>query len=232
MKTRGAGAASDGEDPVVAGSRPTDALPPLARANRPAPRLRSGVVPRPRLDQALEAGRDAALTLVAAPAGYGKTTAVRAWCASSNTALAWVTLDVGDNDPGRFWNYVATAVDRIRDGLGRRALHRLQVSGGAVETAIDELMNGIADFGSDLAVVLDDAQTVTDDNCLASVRYAIERLPPAGRLIVITRADPALGLARLRARGALAEVRADDLAFTVAETRTLLVDRAGLQLGD
>jgi LuxR family maltose regulon positive regulatory protein len=232
VKTVGPGAPSDGEDRVVAETRPTDVLPPLAEAKLAAPRQRSGIVQRPRLDQVLETGRDDALTLVAAPAGYGKTTAVRAWCANSNTALAWVTLDVGDNDPGRFWNYVATAVDRIRDGLGRRALHRLQVSGGSVETAIDELMNGIAAYGSDLAVVLDDAQTVTDADCLASLRYAIERLPPSGRLIVITRADPAVGLARLRARGALTEVRADDLAFTVAEARTLLIDRAGLQLGD
>jgi LuxR family transcriptional regulator, maltose regulon positive regulatory protein len=217
---------------VAGDSRPTDVLPPLAEAKLEAPRQRAGMVERVRIGQALEAGGDAALTLVAAPAGYGKTTAVRAWCASSETALAWVTLDSGDNDPVRFWTYVATAVDRIREGLGRRALHRLRVSGMSVETAIDELMNGIADYGRELAVVLDDAHTVTDADCLASIRYAIRRLPPTGRLIVITRADPALGLARLRAHAALAEVRADDLAFTAAEARALLVDRAGLQLED
>jgi LuxR family maltose regulon positive regulatory protein len=217
---------------VAGDSRPTDVLPPLAEAKLEAPRQRAGMVERVRIGQALEAGGDAALTLVAAPAGYGKTTAVRAWCASSETALAWVTLDSGDNDPVRFWTYVATAVDRIREGLGRRALHRLRVSGMSVETAIDELMNGIAEYGRELAVVLDDAHTVTDADCLASIRYAIRRLPPTGRLIVITRADPALGLARLRAHAALAEVRADDLAFTAAEARALLVDRAGLQLED
>jgi LuxR family transcriptional regulator, maltose regulon positive regulatory protein len=220
------------EDRLAADSQPADVLPPLAEAKLAAPRQRAGMVERLRIGQALEAGGDAALTLVAAPAGYGKTTAVRAWCASSDTALAWVTLDHGDNDPVRLWTYVATAVDRIREGLGRRALHRLQVSGMSVETAVDELMNGIAGYGRGLVVVLDDAHTVTDAGCLASLRYAIERLPPAGRLIVITRADPALRLARLRARAALAEVRADDLAFTAAEARALLVDRAGLQLGD
>src|SRR5450755_1637153 len=89
-----------------ADSRPADALPPLAEAKMAAPRQRAGMVARPRVVRALEDGGDAALTLVAAPAGYGKTTAVRAWSASSEMALAWVTLDAGDNDPGRFWSYV------------------------------------------------------------------------------------------------------------------------------
>ena len=187
---------------------------------------------RPRVMRALEAGADADLTLVAAPAGYGKTTAVRAWCAGTETAFAWVTLDAGDNDPARLWTYVATAVDRVRDGLGRRALQRLRVSGMAIEIVVDELMNGIAGFGHDLALVLDDLHVITDGRCLASIAYALERLPTTARLIVTTRADPELGLPRLRARGALAELRASQLSFTAAEARELLVDRAGLELDD
>ena len=217
--------------PIGADSAPVDALPPLAEAKLAAPRQRAGMVARPRIMRALEAGGDAALTLVAAPAGYGKTTAARVWCASSEMAAAWVTLDVGDNDPVRFWTYVATAVDRVREGLGRRALQRLRVSGTPLETAVDELMNGIAAFGPGVAVVLDDFHRVTDGECLASIRYALERLPATARLIVITRVDPALGLARLRARGALVEVRAGELSFTAAEARELLVDRGGLGLG-
>jgi LuxR family transcriptional regulator, maltose regulon positive regulatory protein len=207
-----------------------DELPPLAEAKLAAPRQRMGMVQRPRIERTLEARADTALTLVAAPAGYGKTTAVRAWCASSNAALAWVTLDVGDNDPARLWTYLATAVDRIREGLGRRALQRLRVPGMPIEPAIDELMNGIAGFASELALVLDDVQTVADNECLASIGYAIERLPATARLIVITRVDPALDLARLRARGALVELRARDLAFTAPEARELLVDRGGVRL--
>lgn len=195
-----------------------------------APRQRAGMVARPRIVRALGAGADAALTLVAAPVGYGKTTAVRAWSASSETALAWVTLDAGDNDPVRFWTYVATAVDRVREGLGRRALQRLRVSGMPVQTAVDELMNGIAAFGREVALVLDDVHTVTDSECLGSIEYALGRLPATARLIVITRADPALGLARLRARGALVELRSSELSFTAAEARELLVDRGGLDL--
>jgi LuxR family transcriptional regulator, maltose regulon positive regulatory protein len=217
---------------VPAGLRLTDQLPPLAEAKLAAPRQRRGLVPRPRLEHALEGGADAALTLVAAPAGYGKTTAVRAWAEHSGGALAWVTLDAGDNEPARLWTYVATAVDRIRNGLGRRAINRLRASATGVEVAVDEVMNGIAEFGQPFTLVLDDLQTVTDRECLASLDYAIERLPPSARLIVITRADPALGLARLRGRGALSEVRAADLAFTPTEARELLVDRAGLELDD
>ena len=93
---------------------------------------------------ALDVADDASLTLVAAPAGYGKTTAVRAWCSGVDAALAWVTLDVDDNDPVRLWWYVATAVDRVRRGLGQAALRRLSVPGSSIEDAVDELMNGIA----------------------------------------------------------------------------------------
>jgi LuxR family maltose regulon positive regulatory protein len=217
---------------VPSGLRLTHDLPPLAEAKLAAPRQRRGMVARPRVEDALDAGAEAALTLVAAPAGYGKTTAVRAWVEHSGSALAWVTLDAGDNEPVRLWTYVATAVDRIRNGLGRRAINRLHTPAAAVEVAVDEVMNGIAEFGHPVTLVLDDLQTVRDSECLASLRYAIERLPPTARVVAITRADPALELARLRARGALSEVRAHDLAFTAAEARELLVDRAGLELDD
>src|SRR5262245_55892100 len=213
-------------------TRSADVLRPLAEAKLSAPRLRPDLLPRPRVVDALDAGDGAALTLVSAPPGYGKTTAVRAWCAGTRTALAWVTLDARDNDPVRFWTYVATAVDRVRDGLGRGALQRLKAADAPIDGAVDELANGIAAFGERLVVVLDDAQAVTDAECNASVDQFLELLPAAARLVLITRADPALRLARLRARGALAELRADELAFTAAEARELLVAGAGLDLGD
>ena len=198
-------------------ARPADELPPLAEAKLAAPRLRAGMVQRPRVIQALDGGADAALTLVAAPAGYGKTTAVRAWCARSGTALAWVTLDAGDNDPTRFWTYIATAVDRIRDGLGRRALHRIHASGMPIETAVDELMNGIAAFADQLTLVLDDLVWVTNGQCLGWIAHAVAHFPVTARLILITPVDPALELGALRASGELVELRADDLAFRAAE---------------
>ena len=148
-----------------AGGRPdagADALPPFVEAKLAAPVMRRGTVDRPRIRRALDAGNDTRLTLVAASAGYGKTTAVRAWCATLDAAMAWVTLDTGDDDPVRLWRYVATAVDRVRPGLGRGALQRLAIPGGAVEDAVDELMNGITALGSELVVVLDDLHAVTN----------------------------------------------------------------------
>ena len=157
--------------------------------------------------------------------------AARAWHESAPGAVAWVTLEAGDNDPVRFWTYAAMAVERVRGGLGRGALRRLKSPGNPVESAVIELMNGIASFGAPLTLVLDDFQSITDLDCLDSIDYALEHLPPATRLMVMTRSDPSLNLARLRASGALAEVRASDLALTTEEARDLLVVRGGLSLG-
>jgi LuxR family transcriptional regulator, maltose regulon positive regulatory protein len=209
-----------------------DELPPLVESKLAAPRQRSGMIRRRRVMEILDRGADAAVTLVAAPPGYGKTTAVRAWCAESNTALAWVSLDVGDNEPARLWTYLATAVDRVRQGLGRRALKRLRGTGVALDVVVDEVMNGIAEFGGPITLVLDDLHTVIDSECMASLDLAIAHLPANARLIVITRADPALDIPRLRACGDLAELRQSDLAFTTGEARELLVERGGLDLAD
>jgi ATP/maltotriose-dependent transcriptional regulator MalT len=169
--------------------------------------------------------------LVAAPAGYGKTTAVRAWCAGRDSASAWVTLDASDNDPVRLWRYVATAVDRVREGLGRGALRRLGVAGAPVEVAVDELMNDAGTLGRELVLVLDDLDAVTSEECLSSIDHALGHLPSNVHLVLVTRVDPALRLARLRAAGELVEVRADELAFTPAEARELLVVLGRLELG-
>ena len=213
------------------GQGDADALPLLVEAKLATPGLRGGMVDRPRVRKVLEAGGDAVLTLVAAPAGYGKTTAVRAWCAVDGAGLAWVTLDAGDNDPSRLWRYVATAVDRVRPGLGRSALQRLNVAGTPIENAVDELMNAAGTYEDGLVIVLDDLHAVTDEECLASIDQALLHLPANVRIVVTTRVDPVLGLARLRAGGLLVELRAGELAFTPAEAHELLVLRGGIPLG-
>jgi LuxR family maltose regulon positive regulatory protein len=206
-------------------------LHPLVDAKLAVPSLRRGVGDRARVGQALGHGVDAALTLVVAPAGYGKTTAVRAWCASRDAALAWVTLDAGDNDPVLLWRYVATAVDRVRSGVGRGALRRLGVAGGSVEVAVDELMNGAGALGCELVVVLDDVDAVISGECLSSIEYALGHLPTNVHVVLVARVDPVLRLARLRAAGEVVEVRGDELAFTAGEARELLVVLGGLALG-
>ena len=162
----------------------TDTPPPLVEAKLAVPSVGHRVVDRPRVRAALDAGRDASLTLVAAAAGYGKTTAVRGWCASLDAALAWVMLDAGDDDPVLLWRYVATAVDRVRPGLGRGALRRLGVAGSPVEAAVDELFErrrrarpGVA------SIVLDDLHAVTSRECLASIDYALAHLPPNAHVV-------------------------------------------------
>lgn len=207
-----------------------DEAVPLAEAKLAAPRPRQEIVPRPRLSTALDAGNGMPVTLVAAPAGYGKTTAVRAWCAARGSSPAWITLDGGDNDPVRLWSYAATAVDRVHQGVGRRAL-RLLSGGGSVGSAVDGLMNAIAALGDEALIVFDDVQALSDEECLATIDHALERLPSAARLIMISRSDPGIGLARLRGHGDLVELRAGELAFTLAETRELVVGRGGIDLG-
>ena len=209
-----------------------DALPPLVEAKLAVPGVRHGVIDRPRVRQELDAARTASLTLVAAPAGYGKTTAVRSWVASVDAAMAWIALDAGDNDPVVLWRYVATAVDRVRSGLGRAALRRLGVAGSPIEVAIDELMNSAAAMGGDLMLVLDDVHAVTSEESLSSIDYALAHLPPNMHVVLLTRMDPALRLARLRAARVLAEVRASELAFNIAEAQELLVVLGQLELGE
>ena len=218
---------ADGRPDVVG----ADPFGLLVEAKLAVPSVRHGMVDRPRVREALEAGREASLILVSAPAGYGKTTAVRTWCAGVDAALAWVTLDAGDNDPGLLWRYVATAVDRVRSGLGRGALRRLGVAGSPVEVVVDELMNGAAAFGSELVVVLDNLQTVTSKESLSSIDYALAHLAANVRIVLLTRVDPVLRLARLRAAGGLTELRAADLAFNAAEANELLTVLGDLDLG-
>ena len=204
---------------------------PIAETKLLLPRLRPEMVVRPRVQEVLERD-DVMLTLVTAPPGYGKTVAARTWYESASGAVAWVTLEAGDNDPVRFWTYAAMAVERVRGGLGRGALRRLKSPGHSVESAVIDLMNGIATFGAPLTLVLDDFQSITDRR-VPSTRSTSRSTtcPRRTRLMVMTRSDPSLNLARLRASGALAEVRASDLALTAEEARDLLVERGGLALG-
>ena len=204
--------------------------PPLAEGKLVPPRVRRAMVDRPRILRALDAGAGTALTLVGAPAGYGKTTAVRNWCATQDAGLAWVTLDAGDNDPSRLWTYVATAVDRVRPGLGRPAFDRLSVAGSPVEHVVDELMSGLGRCGEPVILVLDDLHTVAERDCLSSIDYALRRMPENVRVIVSTRVDPDIGLPRLRASQQLTELRASDLAFTSPEATALLVTQGKLEL--
>lgn len=193
---------------------------PLATTKLLPPRHRAGLVDRARVSRLLDRG-DGPFVLVSAAVGYGKTTAVRAWAEERGDALAWVTLDAGDNDPVRLWTYVAAAVNGVREGLGRRCLQRLAGSHGSVLPALDELAGGLHAYGEPLVIVLDDLQEVASIDAVAPLDHLVERLPGNVRLVALTRSDPALRLARLRARGLMTELRSADLSFTVDEASAL-----------
>ena len=192
------------------------------------PRVHPGMLRRARLLEMLDDDAGAFKVLNAA-VGYGKTTLVRSWCVERPEAVIWVTLDSADDDPVRLWTHLATAVERLGEGFGRRALSCLGVRGAPIETAVDELMNGLVAYGRRVTIVLDDLHAVRGEASVRSIAHAIERLPANARLVASTRSDRAIGLARLRARGVLTEVRARELAFTVDETREL-VAREGIGL--
>ena len=193
------------------------------------PRVQPRMLRRARLLEMLDGDDAAALTLINAPVGYGKTTLLRLWCIERPEAVMWMTLDAADDDPVRLWTHLATAVERLGQGLGGRALMCLGVRGAGVEAAVDEVMNGLVAYGRPAAIVLDDLHVVGSERSLRSIAHAIERLPANVRVLASTRSGPAISVARLRARGGLTEIRARELAFTVDETHELMV-REGIEL--
>jgi len=195
------------------------------------PRVHPGTLRRGRLLEMLDRD-DSPLTVLEAGVGYGKTTLVRSWSAERPEAVIWMTLDPADDDPVRLWTHLATAVERLREGLGRATLLSLGARGTPIETAVDELMNGLVAYARPVAIVLDDLHTVKSEASVRSIAHAIRRLPGNVRLLASTRSDPAIGLGRLRARRALTEIRTRELAFTVDEASELIVrERIGLSPG-
>ncbi|HSL32915.1 MAG TPA: AAA family ATPase, partial [Candidatus Limnocylindrales bacterium] len=196
------------------------------------PPVRSEHVRRRDLLAALRAGGARKLTLVAAPPGFGKSTLLTEWAAAEDAAaVAWLSLDESDNDPARFFTYVAAALQRVEPGIGNRALASLHDPGAdLVETVLPRFLNDLADLDHDLVLVVEDYHVITNPDVHRALAYLIERSPDALRIVLSTREDPPLPLGRLRARGELAEVRAADLRFSDDETAAFLVDALGLEL--
>ncbi len=196
------------------------------------PRPQPGFVPRPRLAGRLDEGL-ARLVLVCAPAGFGKTAVLAGWARSGNNRVAWLSLDAGDNDPVRFWRHEVAALDRAHPGIGERAGPLLGPPApssfdGLVTAVINELA---AEPGEDeVLLVLDDYHLIDSQPVHASLMFLLEHLPPGLRVVLASRSDPPLPLARLRASGQLAELRADELRFTADEAASLLREAAGADL--
>ena len=199
------------------------------------PQRHQELVPRSRLTAIVERASTSALTVVSAPAGFGKTTLLAQLASGrdqerSGGALAWVSLDERDRDPRRFWSYVLHAVERTSPGAAASALDLLDSATGSLEGVIVALVNELSVRPGDVTLVLDDYHLVDDPAISADVAFLLDHRPPHLHLVIGTRADPGLPLARLRARGELVEVRARDLRFTGDEAAAYLNGVHGLDL--
>jgi LuxR family maltose regulon positive regulatory protein len=187
------------------------------------PQVRARRVARPALVTQLNRGLTGKLTLVSAPAGFGKTTLVADWLQQGNRPFTWLSLDEGDNEPARFLVYLAAALRRIRDGWSQiveTALRSPQPP--SPRPVIAALINEIASSQLELILALDDYHAISHSAIHEAVTLLVDHMPPTVHLVLVTRADPPLPLARLRARGQLNEIRANDLRFTVDEAGTFL----------
>ncbi|MDP2815182.1 MAG: AAA family ATPase, partial [Rectinemataceae bacterium] len=158
------------------------------------------------------------LTLVSAPPGFGKTSLVSEWLAALPVGTAWLSLDEKDNDPARFLTYLVSAFQTAEPGLGAWVLGALQVpQPPSLETLLTRLVNDLADSGKKLILVLDDYHTINSPSVDGILVFLIDNLPARVHVVLVTREDPGLPLARYRARGQMKELRARDLKFSYAE---------------
>ena len=191
------------------------------------------VVLRPRLIERLNEGLRRRLTLISAPAGFGKTTLLSGWLAGCGQPAAWLSLDEGDNDPTRFLAYLVAALQTIAADIGEGVLGALQSpQPPPTGSTLTNLLNEIAAVEDDFVLVLDDYHVVDARAVDDTLAFLLEHLPPQMHLIIATREDPQLPLARLRAKGQLTEVRAADLRFTPSEAAEFLKGVMGLDLSE
>ena len=193
------------------------------------------VVLRPRLierlDETASVRGTPSVTLISAPAGFGKTTLVSEWVAHSGRTTAWLSLDEGDSDPTRFLSYLIEALRTVLPKLGEEARKLLQESQPPpIEAVLTSLLNEITAFPDPFLFVLDDFHTIDSRAVDEALNFLVEHLPPQLHLVITTREDPALPIPRLRARRQLTELRAADLRFTPVEAAEFLDQVMGLNL--
>jgi len=199
------------------------------------PPSRSNIVLRPRLIERLNKGLQytSGVTLISAPAGFGKTTLVGEWIADCERPAAWLSLDEGDNDPTRFLAYLVAALQTIAGNIGGGvlvALHAPQLQAPPIESILTDLLNEITTIPDNFILVLDDYHVIDSKPIDHAITFLLEHQPPQVHLVVVTREDPDLPLARLRAQGKMIELRAADLRFTASEAAEFLNRVMGLNL--
>ncbi|MGB3295746.1 MAG: LuxR C-terminal-related transcriptional regulator [Phormidesmis sp.] len=207
---------------MTASARPITSDPPLLETKLYPPQWSADLVSRPRLIDHIHPQRK--LTLVSAPAGFGKTTLLAEWIAAVPTRpVAWVSLDQSDNDPAVYWTYLITALRKIQPDLGERSLALLQSpQPPPIESVLMTLLNELTTVEDDIVLILDDYHVISTQAIHDGIGFLLSHLPPQVHLIIASRADPPLPLARLRSHKELTELRVSDLRFTPNEAAAFL----------
>ena len=206
------------------------ALEPVLTTKLYFPPQRPNLLPRPRLTAELSKGLGRSLTLISAPAGFGKTTLVSDWLRELDRPATWLSLDEGDNDPVCFFTYLIAALQKIDPGIGTSLSAALRtIPPPPLEALLSGLIGEIDAVSQPFILVLDDFHTVTMPKVQDAIAFILEHRPSHLHLVIITRTDPAFPLSRLRAQGDLIEVRAADLCFTQEEAATFLNEISGLR---
>ena len=207
---------------------------PLLMTKLYIPHARQNMVSRTRLTERMNAGMRGTLTLIVAPAGWGKTTLLSAWHTDPNRPaqpLAWVSLDAGDNDPVRFWTYFIVALNTPYPSVGEAALDLLHSpQPPPIESVLTLLLNALATRSTETVLVLDDYHLIEALPIHDALTFLLDHAPPQLHLVIASRLDPPLPLARLRAGGSLTELRTADLRFTPQEAAAFLTEVMGLPL--
>ena len=205
--------------------------PPLLRTKISIPQIPLGSINRPRLTEQVHRGVEGPLTLLAAPAGFGKTLLLLEWAKETRLPVAWLTLDSDDNDLSRFFRYLIGALQTLEAGLGEEAKDYTQSStGGGLEVGLTLLINELSTLSKEIALVLDDFQVLENPAALQGIGFLLQYLPPNLHLVIASRSEPELDLAFLRAKGRVVEVGADELRFTGEEVERYFQQAVGLQL--
>ena len=218
------------------GEASTDAGEPavLLAAKSAPPAIRAQLIERAALIEILSAEPHRKLTLLSAPAGWGKTTLLAQWVSGvdDRRRRGWLSLDASDNDPARFWACAIAALAKASPGVAPRALELIKIGADPQQVVLPTLLDELSAIDYQIALILDDYHFVENRTVHEQVGFVIERMPQTFRLVIATRSDPVLPLARLRASGELLELRAEELRFQAGEAAHLLDGVLGLKLTD
>lgn len=204
---------------------------PLLEIKLCVPILGTALVSRPRLIKRLNEGFSSKLTIISAPAGFGKTTLLSDWIRQSKLPVAWFSIDTGDNDAVHFLNYIIAALQNLEVSIGKATLNLLKSPQlPPIQSILINLINDITHISRNFSFILDDYHLVDAKQIHDIIAFLLEHLPKQMHLVIATRSDPPLPVARLRSQNQLTEIRASDLIFTTEETSLLLNDKLNLGL--